>query len=82
MMPSFFDVASTCQKPASVTSLLDLPLVGIQTFLEGVMVLPDSGQVGGASSSDNSLEFHFKPLDVLSRSLMFAFVRAQEDFLF
>jgi hypothetical protein len=26
MTPSFFDVASTCQKPTSVTSLLDLPI--------------------------------------------------------
>jgi hypothetical protein len=55
MMPSFFDVISTCQKPASVTSLLNLPLVSIQTFLEGVMVLPDFGQVGGSSRNDSAL---------------------------
>jgi hypothetical protein len=36
-------------------SPLDLPLVSIQTFLEGVMVLPDSGQVGGSSSNDSAL---------------------------
>jgi hypothetical protein len=36
-------------------SLLDLPWVGIQTFLEGVMALPDSGQVGGSSSNDSTL---------------------------
>jgi hypothetical protein len=36
-------------------SLLDLPSVSIQTFLEGAMALPDSGQVGGSSSNDNAL---------------------------
>jgi hypothetical protein len=53
--PSFTNVTSTYQKHASITSLLDLPLVSIQTFLEGVLVLPDSGQVGGFSSNDNTL---------------------------
>jgi hypothetical protein len=40
-------VTSTYQKQASVTPLLDLPLVGIKTFLEGMMIFPESGQVGG-----------------------------------
>jgi hypothetical protein len=53
--PSLSDVASTYQKHASVTSPLDLPLVNIQTFLEGVLVLPNSGQVSGSSSNDNAL---------------------------
>jgi hypothetical protein len=51
----FSFVASTYQKHAPVMSLLDLPWVGIQTFLEGVMALPDSGQVGGSSSNDSAL---------------------------
>jgi hypothetical protein len=51
----FYSVASTYQKHASVMSPLDIPLVSIQTFLEGVMVLPDSGQVGGSSSNDRAL---------------------------
>jgi hypothetical protein len=53
--PSFSNVASTYQKCAFITSLLDLPLVSIQTLLEGVLVLPDSGQVGGSSSNDSTL---------------------------
>jgi hypothetical protein len=53
--PYFSDVASTHQKHASVTSPLDLPLVSIQTFLEGVLFLPDSGQVGSSSSNDSAL---------------------------
>jgi hypothetical protein len=48
-------VTSTYQKHASVTSPLDLPLVSISTFLEGVLVLPDSGQVGGSSSNNKAL---------------------------
>jgi hypothetical protein len=36
-------------------SPLDLPLVGIQTFLEGAVVLSDSGQAGGSSSSNSAL---------------------------
>jgi hypothetical protein len=36
-------------------SPLDLPLVSIQTFLEGVLVLPDSSQAGGSLSKDNAL---------------------------
>jgi hypothetical protein len=51
----FSDVASTYQEHSSITSLLDLPLVSIYTFLEGVLVLPDSGQVGGPSSNDGTL---------------------------
>jgi hypothetical protein len=36
-------------------SQVDLPLVSIQTFFEGVMILPNFGQVGGSSSNDNAL---------------------------
>jgi hypothetical protein len=39
------------QKQAPITPLLDLPSVGIKTFLEGVMVFLDSGQVSGSSSN-------------------------------
>jgi hypothetical protein len=47
----FAYITSTNQKQASVTPLLDLPLVDIDTFFEGVMIFPDSGQVGGSSSN-------------------------------
>jgi hypothetical protein len=43
------------QNLASVTSPFDLPLVSIQTFLEGVLVLHDSGRVNGSSSNDSAL---------------------------
>jgi hypothetical protein len=36
-------------------SPLDLPLVSVSTFLEGVLVSPDSGQVGGSSGSHGAL---------------------------
>jgi hypothetical protein len=51
----FSSVASTYQKHVFVMSQLDLPLVSIQTFFEGVMILPNSGQVDGSSSNDNAL---------------------------
>jgi hypothetical protein len=51
----FSFVASTYQKFDSIMSLLDLPLVSIETFLEGVLVLADSGPVGGSSSNNNTL---------------------------
>jgi hypothetical protein len=54
-MPSSSFVASTYQKHAPVMYLFDLPSVSIQTFLEGVMALPDFGQVGGSSSHDSAL---------------------------
>jgi hypothetical protein len=38
VMPSLPNVASTYQNHASITSLLNLPLIGIQTFPEGVLV--------------------------------------------
>jgi hypothetical protein len=53
--PSFLHVASTYQKHASVTSPLDLPLVSVLTFLEGVLASPDFGQVGGSSGIDSAL---------------------------
>jgi hypothetical protein len=41
---TLFDyVASTYQKQASAIPPLDLPLVGIETFLKGVMIFPNSG---------------------------------------
>jgi hypothetical protein len=52
---SLSDVASTYQKHAFVTSPLDLPLVSIKSILEGVLILPDSGQVSGSSSNDSAL---------------------------
>jgi hypothetical protein len=53
---TLFDyIASTYQKQASAISLLDLPLVGTETFLEGVMIFPDSSQVGGSSKNYNAL---------------------------
>jgi hypothetical protein len=53
--PSFFHVASTYWKHPSGTSLLDLPLVGASTFLEGVVASPDRIQVEGSSSSHGAL---------------------------
>jgi hypothetical protein len=53
--PSFLHVASTCCKHASFTSLLDLPLVSASTFLECVLVSPDSGQVGGSFGGHGAL---------------------------
>jgi hypothetical protein len=54
-MSSFLHVASTYQKYASVTSLLDFPLVSVYTFLEDALDLPDSGQVGGSLGNNNAL---------------------------
>jgi hypothetical protein len=51
----FAYVASTYQKKASAIPPLDLPFVGIETFLEGVMFFPDYGQVGGSSKNYNAL---------------------------
>jgi hypothetical protein len=42
------------RKLASVTSPLDLPSVSVLTFLEGVLALPDSGQVAGSSDNNNN----------------------------
>jgi hypothetical protein len=59
--PSFLQVALTYWKHASVTSLLDLSLVSVSTFLEGVLASLDSGQVGGSSGSHgvlSSLQAH------------------------
>jgi hypothetical protein len=53
--PSFLHVASTYWKHASGTSPLDLPLVSVSTFLEGVLASPDSVQVGGSSGSHGAL---------------------------
>jgi hypothetical protein len=55
-------------------SPLNLPLVSIQTFLESVMALPDSGQVGSSSRNDRALPSHqalglaFQKLDVRLRT--------------
>jgi hypothetical protein len=74
-MLSFSYIASTYQKHASITSLLDLPLVSIQTCLESVLVLPDSGQVGGSPSSNSALS-SLEASGLRSRRLMFDFVCA------
>jgi hypothetical protein len=55
VMPFFFHVTSTYWKYASVMSLLDLVLVSVSTFLEGVLASPYSGQVGGSSGSHGTL---------------------------
>jgi hypothetical protein len=73
--------ASTYQKRASTIPSLDFLLVSIGTFLEGITIFPDSGQVSG-SSNITAPCLHFKPLYLHSRSLTFDVVRAQEDFLF
>jgi hypothetical protein len=52
---SFLHVASTYRKYASVTSLLNFPLVSIYTFLEDALDLPDSGQVGGSLGNNSAL---------------------------
>jgi hypothetical protein len=62
-------------------SPLELPLVSVSTFLEGVLASPDSGQVGGSSGNNNALS-SLKPLDLHSRDLMFPFIRVEEGFLF
>jgi hypothetical protein len=80
-MPSFLHVTSTYRKHASVTSPLDLPFVSAYTFLEGVLTLPDSSQVGGSSGNDSALSSLQAPRPTF-KSLMFAFIHAQEDFLF
>jgi hypothetical protein len=56
--PSFLHVTSTYRKHASVTSLLDLPLVNVLSFLEGVLASPDSGHVRGSLGSNNALSSH------------------------
>jgi hypothetical protein len=57
----FSSVSSTYQKHAPATPLLDLSLVSIKTFIGGVMILPDSGQVGGSSSKLQCLVFTPSP---------------------
>jgi hypothetical protein len=78
--PSFFHVASTYWKYPSGMSLLDLPLVGVSTFLEGTVASPDPIQVEDSSGSDgivSSLQVHGPTL----RDLMFVFVCALDGFL-
>jgi hypothetical protein len=65
--PLFLHVASTYWKHASVTSPLDLPLVNVSTFLEGVLALLDSGQVGGSSGNDSALSSLQAPGPTLQR---------------
>jgi hypothetical protein len=45
-----FYVTSTYRKPTSTMPPLDLLSVSIGTFPEGMMIFPDSGQVGGSST--------------------------------
>jgi hypothetical protein len=77
----FTYVVSTYQKRASTILALDLPSVSIGTFLEGLMIFLDSGQVGGSSNTTAPC-LHFKPLDQRSRSLTFDFVCAQKILFF
>jgi hypothetical protein len=51
----FAYVASTYEKQASITPLLDLPFVGTETLLERVMIFRDSGRVGGYSINYSAL---------------------------
>jgi hypothetical protein len=66
-MPSFLNVTSTYWKHASVTSPLDLPLVSVWTFLEGVLASPDSCQVSGSSGNDSALSSLQAPEPILQR---------------
>jgi hypothetical protein len=52
---------------ASVTSPLDLPLVSISTFLEGVVVLPDLVLVEDSSGGHGALSSHQAPGSTLQR---------------
>jgi hypothetical protein len=61
----FTYITSTYQKQASAISLLDLPLVGIETFLKGVMIFHDSNQVGGSSNICSALSSLPTPRSVL-----------------
>jgi hypothetical protein len=76
----FTYVVSTYQKRASAIPPLDLPLVSIGIFLDGMMIFSDSVQFGGSSTTTAPC-LHFKPLDLHFRSLMFDFVCAHVDFL-
>jgi hypothetical protein len=66
-MPSFLHAASTYWKHASVTSPLDLHLVSLSTFFEGVLASPDSGQVGSSSGSHGALSSLQAPGPILQR---------------
>jgi hypothetical protein len=65
--PSLFHVASTYWKQASGTSPLDLPLVGVLTFLEGLVALPDRVQVEDSSGSHGALSSLQAPGSALQR---------------
>jgi hypothetical protein len=65
--PSLLHVASTYWKHAFDTSPLDLPLVSVSTFLEGVLASPGSGQVGSFSGSLGTLSSLQAPGPILQR---------------
>jgi hypothetical protein len=65
--PLFLYVASTYWTHASVMSPLDLPLVSVSTFLEGVLASTDSGQVGGSSGNDSAFSSPQAPGPILQR---------------
>jgi hypothetical protein len=65
--PSFLHITSTYWKHASIMSPLDLSLVSVSTFLEGVLASPDSGQVGGSSGNDSTLSSLQAPGPTLQR---------------
>jgi hypothetical protein len=79
--PSFLHVASTNRKHASVTSPLDFLWSVFKPSLKvcWIDLIPVRSTALQATTAPC---LYFKPLDLLSRSLMFAFVHAQEDFLF
>jgi hypothetical protein len=65
--PSLFHVTSTYWKHASGTSPLDLPLVGVSTFLEGPVSSPDRVQVEDSSGSHDALSSLQAPGSALQR---------------
>jgi hypothetical protein len=78
--PLFLHVASTYWKHTSIMSPLNLPLVSISTMkVCWLHLIPVRSAVLQATAAPC---LHFKPLDLLSRDLMFACVRAKEGFLF
>jgi hypothetical protein len=65
--PFLFHVALTYWKHTSGTSPLDLPLVGVSTFLEGPVASPDRVQVEDSSGSHGALSSLQAPGSALQR---------------
>jgi hypothetical protein len=79
--PSLFHVTSTYWKHASGTSPLDLPLVGVSTFLEGPVASPDHVQVEDSSGSHGALSSLQAPGSVLQRLDVHLHLRLEGFFL-